>query len=934
MQRMRRIFLSALIVGSLLPSSVSLARTDAWEATLDRIVPAVVAIRIRRVRDFDTTSAGYVRATGFVVDADRGLILTNRHVVSPGPVVAEAMFANHEEVEIRAVYRDPVHDFGLFRYDPKDVKFMTPGEIELAPEQARVGIEIRVVGNDAGEKLSILDGIIARLDREAPRYGRTTFNDFNTFYIQAASATSGGSSGSPVIDVRGRAVALNAGSRTGAASAFYLPLDRVLRAVELIRANKPVPRGTLQTVLRYEPYDEVRRLGLSEATERQFRSEFPEGHGMLVVREVVPGGPADGLLEVGDIVIALGKRSIASFIGWEDVLDRRVGRPARVTVERAGARVTVDIPVQDLHTITPSSFLEVGGGIVHTLSYQRARSHIVPVGGVYVAGAGYFLKSGGLSRGAVITSVGGDPTPTLDAFEKKVASLVPGSEVTLRYFNLGEARRERVGVATVDRIWHGMRRCVRDDTTGHWPCTDSPAPGPRQVPEVSSTTFSSPPDPRAKLLAPSLVMVDFQIPYRTDGAHGTSFKGTGLVIDRKRGLVMVDRDTVPVALGDVTLTFAGSVKIPGNVEYLHPVHGVAFVSYDPKLLGKTPVRSIRIDESPLSSGDDVWLVGLTGNHQVVSRASKVARIDWLALGRPSPPRFRETNSVVIRLTDTISTTGGALTDARGRLRALWMSFAVGRSSRMRGLPIRVVADTIRTLRAGKKPQVRGMSVELGLISLADARSRGLPEAIARRLEKHDPKRRKVITVERLTVGTPAAQLLKEGDLVVAANGKPVTTFLALERAEQIDQVKLTIVRDEKAMNLVVPTVALDGLGTSRALIWAGLLLQAPHRELASQRAIERTGVYVAFWWYGSPAHRYGLRATRRIVEVDGRKIAGLDDFIAAVRDKKDREMVRLTTIDLDGKTDVVTLLLDLEYWPTSELHREGEQWIRTALNGG
>ena len=32
------------------------------------------------------------QATGFVVDAERGLILTNRHVVTPGPVVAEAVF--------------------------------------------------------------------------------------------------------------------------------------------------------------------------------------------------------------------------------------------------------------------------------------------------------------------------------------------------------------------------------------------------------------------------------------------------------------------------------------------------------------------------------------------------------------------------------------------------------------------------------------------------------------------------------------------------------------------------------------------------------------------------------------------------------------------------------------------------------------------------
>src|SRR5262249_24115303 len=126
-----------------------------WSRTLSTIASGVVTIQVDLTRAFDTEWNMSSQATGFVVDAERGLILTNRHVVTPGPVTATAVFQNREEVPLSPVYRDPTHDFGLYHYDPSKLKFIKPQQLELFPQGAQVGREIRVVGNDAGEQLSI-----------------------------------------------------------------------------------------------------------------------------------------------------------------------------------------------------------------------------------------------------------------------------------------------------------------------------------------------------------------------------------------------------------------------------------------------------------------------------------------------------------------------------------------------------------------------------------------------------------------------------------------------------------------------------------------------------------------------------------------------------------------------------------------------------------
>ncbi|NNF52478.1 MAG: PDZ domain-containing protein [Gammaproteobacteria bacterium] len=921
------------LAGAFLFANLSASEAPNWSATLERISSGVISIRVDGTRAFDTEWNQTTQATGFIVDAERGLILTNRHVVMPGPVVAEAVFLNREEVDLKPVYRDPVHDFGFFRFDPEDLKFIKPAELPLAPEGAQVGREIRVVGNDAGEQLSILAGTLARLDRQAPSYGRGQYNDFNTFYYQAASSTSGGSSGSPVIDVNGRVVALNAGGSSGAATSFYLPLDRVQRALRLLQQELPVTRGTLQTVFVHTPFDELRRLGLLSDTEAEARRAFPRQTGMLAVADVVRGGPAEGELQSGDILVRVNGQLLAEFLPLESVLDDSVGETVVLDIQRGGRARTLELEVRDLHEITPDEFLEIGDTVLHRLSYQQARHFNVPPRGIFVANPGYVLSNIAIPRGAVITRVGEHDTRNVQDLLEALADVPTDDRVRLRFFTVDDPKTMQLAVMRMDRKWFPVRHCRRDDTLGYWPCQNLETDQVAAEPEGGSTQFVSNGDPRTRKLAPSLVMVNYDMPFPVSGVSDQHYHGTGVVIDASRGLVVVDRNTVPVAIGDVRFTFAGSLEVPGKVEFIHPIHNLAVVSYDTSLVGDTPVRSADFSKKSVRPGEELWVVGLKGDHKLISQATKVASVDPLRLPLSRSFQFRDSNLETISLVNPPANVDGVLADKRGRVVGTWSSFAY-QSGRevgqvVRGIPAELVVE-LREEVIGDR-ELRSLEAELHVLPLASARKLGLPESWSRRLETVEPDRRTVLQISRLVQGSDASRQLRSGDLLLAIDGEVVKSFRSVEKAVQTDKVRLTVWREGALQELEVATAALGGEGIDRLVFWAGALLQAPHRAMAAQRGVAPEGVYVAYFAYGSPAARYGLFAGRRILQVDDVPTPDLNAFVAAVAERRHRDSVRLKTYTWNNVLEVITLKLDHYYFPAYQLERTPSGWERLGI---
>ncbi|ODV91838.1 hypothetical protein CANCADRAFT_76141 [Tortispora caseinolytica NRRL Y-17796] len=910
-----------------------------WLHTIKQVVKSVVSVHFAQVAAFDGEPPLVSEATGFVVDASRGIIMTNRHVVGPGPFVGFAIFDNHEEVEVSPIYRDPVHDFGLLKFDPKAVHYMAVEELPLVPEGAKVGVEIRVVGNDAGEKLSILSGFISRLDRNAPDYGDLTYNDFNTEYIQAAASASGGSSGSPVVNVLGQVVALQAGGSSESSTDYFLPLYRALRALQCVQRGEPVSRGTIQTQWFLQPFDECRRLGLSAHDEKNMRSRFPQAIGLLVAETVLPGGPGYEKIQEGDILLAVNGESIASFSRVDDILDSSVGNAISIEICRGGDLITATCTVQDLHTITPDRYVEVSGSTFHNLSYQMARIYGLPVRGVFVASTGGSFKvDNHTSKGWLLESIDGVPTNDLDEFIDVMRKVPDRKRCVVTMRNLRDMHNAFTKVVRIDRHWTGkFRLAVRNDKTGIWDFS-SLGPSPDPEPVVSYAARFVPRDLPANL-EKSFVTVNCVIPVTIDGFPQTRRVSNGLVLDAEEGLVVVSRYTVPYNLCDIWVTVADSIEVEASVVFLHPLANYAIIKYDPSIV-KVDVVSATLSAEPVNQGDSVLFVGHTYESRLLVVTTTVLDIPAIVIPpNPMTPRYRAVNVDAISIDTPLASKcpSGVLCAHDGTVKALWMNFLGERingidSDYRVGISVSDVMRSLKAIKAHGNASPRILDVEFHTLQLSQARVHGVSEEWLQKIEDANDERRQVFMVRKTSAGVP--QQLKEGDIVLALNDKVFTRASDLEIASNLKEVTADIVRNRQHSRLKVHTVATDNIETSRIIMWCGAIIHEPHHAVRQQISKIHSKVYVSARMKGSPACQFGLTPTSFITHVNGAETKTLDGFMAEIAKISHGSYVRLRLMTFDNIPTVISIKTNLHYFPTMELCHTGSRWVKTTFKEG
>ena len=771
---------------------------DAWQSIVRDVNKSVVSIVVAQPMSFDTEKAGCSMATGFIVDAERGIVMTNRHVVQNGPFVGYLIFENHEQTDATAIYRDPVHDFGFLRFDRTKVKYMTLQALELRPELAKVGLEIRVVGNDSGEKLSIHAGFISRLDRNAPEFD-TGQSDFNTNYLQAALNLSGGSSGSPVVTFDGSVVALQAAGNSDSSTDFFLPLDRPKRALHLIQQGKEVKRGSIQCQWSILPYDDCRRLGLSDEQEEEVRRIFPQETGMLVATTVLPAGPSFTFIEEGDILLKVNGKITTSLIELEMVLDDSVHGAVGIAVSRGGEVLSFTLNVQSTHDLVPDRLVEWAGGKYHTLPYHLARKLCLPIKGVYVCESPANFDFAGLQSGALLESINHQTVPDLDTFVKLVESIPDGARIPISWRVTANMHSILSAVIRVERRFHAtFREVIRNDKTGVWDFHNFPSPPPHPPLTVQSVHHPSLQvdfEP-AQMLNKSFVRVSFFSPSHLDGFPLSCSVTDGLVV--RQGLVFVSRAVVPYDFGQITLSVADSVSIPAKVKYLHPTLNFALLEYDTLLLPESAIHCPEFRRDFVKPGTNAYFCGWLTRNRMVALQTRILELTTVNIPYNHIPRYKGVNFEAVILDTPIAhqCTSGVVVDEAGGIVAIWTKYLGNRTSSgdeecKFAIPTPYVIEVLERIELCDQPQDTLFPAELKDLSILNARSMGLSDQWADQVQAANPSHPRLFRV--FTKYLFDHQALQEGDILLECEGTVVSKLYDLQA--QFCKQQLAMVRD-------------------------------------------------------------------------------------------------------------------------------------------
>ncbi len=301
--------------------------------------------------------------SGMVIDTKRGLILTNRHVVTKSPAEIHVVFHNKEKVLAKRVYLDDRMDIAILKVDPKKVKFKWAEATFQSAKRIRTGHRVGGFGHPLGYEFSLSVGYVAAEMRKQVGYGR---------FLQLDMAIAGGNSGGPSFSLQtGNVLGMNTyrSAQDNTKMTFALSADDfmdIIREAKLTGKVKKVRRAHLGT--QFTKVDDKRLNWYLKAGMPRPPKLFSKG--MYVVTHATPGGPATNILKPFDLIYKLGPYYV-----MEDTidfvnryLDRNVGKNVPVVVVRNGAFKKLKLNIEDSAQFQIKEYALASGVAVHNVN--------------------------------------------------------------------------------------------------------------------------------------------------------------------------------------------------------------------------------------------------------------------------------------------------------------------------------------------------------------------------------------------------------------------------------------------------------------------------------------------------------------------------------------------------------------------------------------
>ncbi len=278
--------------------------------------------------------------SGFVIDADKGYIVTNNHVIKDA---AEVRVTFHDDTTMKAkiIGKDEKLDLAVLKVETDKkltaVSFGDSGKM-------RVGDWVLAIGNPFGLGGTVTAGIISAQQRNIHA---GPYDDF----IQTDASINRGNSGGPMFDLQGNVIGINTAifspSGGSVGIGFAIPSNLAKSVISQLIEFGKTRRGWIGVRIQTVTDDIAESLSLGKS------------QGALVA-SVTANGPAEAAkLQAGDIITEFDGKEVNAMRNLPRIVaETPIGKTVNIKVWRDGKEKTLKIKVAELEKAEEEGLLE------------------------------------------------------------------------------------------------------------------------------------------------------------------------------------------------------------------------------------------------------------------------------------------------------------------------------------------------------------------------------------------------------------------------------------------------------------------------------------------------------------------------------------------------------------------------------------------------